>query len=249
MTKASGRSLSAGATKGRSRDPGERPRNSAVSIEAGFVPSTEPEPDYVEEIDEEEEIIEADNGREDSEEDDGEERPAASGERSERGGDRGDREGGRGKRRRRGGRGRNRDRDGGPRPTGADTGVAAPAPLPVEGQIMASADDSEFEPAQPGAPLDENGQPRRKRRRRRGRRGGRDRADRPQGENGTHAAEPVDRFGAVPDEIDTTPTDARHAPGAPSTPVWSLKDDIPDTTPTDDKPSKKGWWQKAFGGE
>jgi hypothetical protein len=33
-------------------------------------------------------------------------------------------------------------------------------------------------------------------------------------------------------------------------PVWSLKDDIPDTTPTDDsKPSKKGWWQKAFGGE
>ena len=233
----------------KSRDPGERPRNSAVSIEAGFVPSTEPEPDYVEEVDEEEEIIEADNSREDSEEDDGEERPAASGERSERGGDRGDREGGRGKRRRRGGRGRNRDRDGGPRPTGADTGVAAPAPLPVEGQIMASADDSEFEPAQPGAPLDENGQPRRKRRRRRGRRGGRDRADRPQGENGTHAAEPVDRFGAVPDEIDTTPTDARHAPGAPSTPVWSLKDDIPDTTPTDDKPSKKGWWQKAFGGE
>ncbi len=229
----------------KSRDPGERPRNSAVSIEAGFVPSTEPEPDYVEEVDEEEEIIEADNAREDSEEDDGEERPAASGER----GDRGDREGGRGKRRRRGGRGRNRDREGGPRPTGADTGIASAAPVEAQAAIAAS-DDSEFEPAQPGAPLDENGQPRRKRRRRRGRRGGRDRADRPLDENGApQAAEPVDRFGAVPDEIDTTPSDTRHAPGAPSTPVWSLQDDIPDTTPTDDKPAKKGWWQKAFGGE
>ena len=228
----------------KSRDPGERPRNSAVSIEAGFVPSTEPEPDYVEEIDEEEEFIEADNAREESEEDDGEERPAASGER----GDRGERDGGR-KRRRRGGRGRNRDREGGPRPTGADTGVAAAAPVEAQAAI-ASSDDSEFEPAQPGAPLDENGQPRRKRRRRRGRRGGRDRADRPQGENGApQIAEPVDRFGAVPDEIDTTPTDTRHAPGAPSTPVWSLQDDIPDTTPTYDKPVKKGWWQKAFGGE
>jgi ribonuclease E len=227
----------------KSRDPGERPRNSAVSIEAGFVPPTEPEPDYVEEVDEEEEFIEADNARDEPEEDDGEERPAASGER----GDRGERDGGR-TRRRRGGRGRNRDREGGPRPTGADTGVAAAAPVEAQAAI-ASSDDSEFEPAQPGAPLDENGQPRRKRRRRRGRRGGRDRADRPQGENGAQAAEPVDRFGAVPDEIDTTPTDTRHAPGAPSTPVWSLQDDIPDTTPTDDKPVKKGWWQKAFGGE
>ncbi|MBA2588643.1 MAG: Rne/Rng family ribonuclease, partial [Alphaproteobacteria bacterium] len=137
----------------KSRDPGERPRNSAVSIEAGFVPSAEPEPDYVEEVDEEEEMPEAvEGGRDDAEEDEGEERPAASqGER----GDRGDREGGRGKRRRRGGRGRNRDRDGprdGQRPTGADTGIAAAAP--AEGQAVASADDSEFEPAQPGAPLD-----------------------------------------------------------------------------------------------
>ena len=231
----------------KSRDPGERPRNSAVSIEAGFVPSNEPEPDYVEEVDEEEELPQAEGGRDDvSEEEDGEDRPAASqGERGDRGG-----EGGRGKRRRRGGRGRNRDRDAprdGQRPTGADTGVAAPAP--VEGQAMASADDSEFEPAQPGAPLDENGQPRRKRRRRRGRRGGRDR-DRPEGASSSQeAAPPVDRFGAAPDEIDTTPTDARHAPGAPSAPVWSLKDDIPDTTPSYDKPTKKGWWQKAFGGE
>jgi hypothetical protein len=60
-----------------------------------------------------------------------------------------------------------------------------------------------------------------------------------------------DRFGAVPDEIDTTPTDAKHAPGTPSAPVWSLNDDIPDTTPSDEpnKPAKKGWWQRTFSGE
>ena len=65
------------------------------------------------------------------------------------------------------------------------------------------------------------------------------------------AAEQADRFGAAPDEIDTTPTNDKHVPGAPSAPVWSLKDDIPDTTPQEDdsKPKKKGWWQKAFGGE
>jgi hypothetical protein len=61
----------------------------------------------------------------------------------------------------------------------------------------------------------------------------------------------ADRFGAVPDEIDTTPTDDKHAPGAPSAPVWSLKDDIPDTTPPEEapKPVKKGWWQRTFSGE
>jgi ribonuclease E len=232
----------------KSRDPGDRPRNSAVSIEAGFVPSTEAEPDYVEEVDEEEEIIEADSSREDASEDDGEERAAPSqGERSDRGGERGDRDGGR-KRRRRGGRGRSRD---GQRPTGSDTGVAAVAEAPVEGQEPSASDDSEFEPAQPGAPLGENGEaPRKRRRRRRGRRGGRDR-DRPAGEEAGQSAAPVDRFGAVPDEIDTTPSEARHAPGAPSAPVWSLKDDIPDTTPSEDpkKSDKKGWWQRTFSGE
>jgi len=86
----------------------------------------------------------------------------------------------------------------------------------------------------------------------------------------TGFANEADRFGAVPDEIDTTPTEGRHAPGSPSTPVWSLKDDIPDTTPSDSparapalshsdeidttpqddgKPKRKGWWQKTFGGE
>jgi len=71
----------------------------------------------------------------------------------------------------------------------------------------------------------------------------------------TGFANEADRFGAVPDEIDTTPTEGRHAPGSPSTPVWSLKDDIPDTTPSDeidttpqDAPKKKGWWQRTFSG-
>ncbi|MEY4706837.1 MAG: hypothetical protein RJB58_560 [Pseudomonadota bacterium] len=213
------------------RDPSERPRNSAVSIEAGFVPSSEPEPEYEEEV-EEEELVEADGGQPDSRDEDEEERPASSqGERSERG----DRENGR-RKRRRGGRGRSRDRDG-QRPSGADTGVAA---APVEHQEEA---------ALPGALLGENGEPRRKRRRRRGRRGGRDREDRPAGaDNQGGFAKEVDRFGSVPDEIDTTPSDT--APGAPSMPVWSLKDDIPDTTPSEEpKSSKKGWWQKAFGGE
>jgi len=67
----------------------------------------------------------------------------------------------------------------------------------------------------------------------------------------------ADRFGALPDEIDTTPTDVKHTPGAPSAPVWSLQDDVPDTTPQDepsmksddDKPKKKGWWQRTFSSE
>ena len=221
------------------RDPSERPRNSAVSIEAGFVPSSEPEPDYEEESEEEEDVLETDAGQQDAR-DDEEERPA----QSERG-ERGDRDGGR-RKRRRGGRGRNRDRDG-QRPSGADTGAAVAAPVEgaqIEGAQASASEDGEFEPAAPGV----NGELPRKRRRRRGRRGGRDRADRPAGDGQGGFVREADRFGTAPDEIDTTPTDA--APGAPSMPVWSLKDDIPDTTPTDDaKPSKKGWWQKTFGGE
>jgi ribonuclease E len=221
----------------KTREPGDRPRNnSAVSIEAGFVPSSEPEPDYEEEV-EEEEIEEISKTRDEDEEVGEERAPRAEGERA--GGDR--------KRRRRGGRGRSRDRDG-PRPAGADTGVAAAAP--VEGaEGVSPADDSEFEPAEPGAPVGENGEPRRKRRRRRGRRGGRDREGTGPETHQTGFATEVDRFGTVPDEIDTTPNDTHHAPGLPSTPVWSLKDDEIDTTPKDDAPKKKGWWSKAFGGE
>ncbi len=233
----------------KSRDPGERPRNSAVSIEAGFVPSSEPEPDYEEEV-EEEEFVESDEQPEAEEAEESAPRSEAPA---------GDREGGR-KRRRRGGRGRSRDREG-PRPVGADTGgVAAEAPA---AEADTTAEDGEFEPeteatADGQAPVGENGEPRRKRRRRRGRRGGRERGDRPEPEGIEHHqtgfATEVDRFGAVPDEIDTTPTDAPSAPGAPgapSAPVWSLKDDEVDTTPSDDmpKPAKKGWWQRTFSGE
>jgi ribonuclease E len=232
----------------KSREPGERPRsNSAVSIEAGFVAYDEPEPDYVEEV-EDEEVFEAEDAPlQAAESEDTEERaPRSEGERSGGGGER--------KRRRRGGRGRNRDREG-PRPVGADTGVPAVAAETEPSEDGDDGDDTELAPALAGEqPLGENGEPRRKRRRRRGRRGGRDRADRPESE-GTEPQQPgfaveADRFGAAPDEIDTTPTIGRnHAPGAPSAPVWSLKDDELDTTPKDDAPKKKGWWSKAFGGE
>src|SRR6185437_15313393 len=43
----------------RSKDPGERPRSSSVGIEAGFVPSDEPEDDVLPQDDEEEEEIAA----------------------------------------------------------------------------------------------------------------------------------------------------------------------------------------------
>jgi ribonuclease E len=234
----------------RTRDPGERPRTSAISIEAGFVPSSEPEPDYVEEVEEEEEFV--DTG--DAAEDESEERaPREGGERTE-----GDREGRRG-RRRRGGRGRGRERgaDRGPRPDGQPQPQAAQADgaLPEGVDSDDAVDGDEDSGPQNGQPqLGENGEPRRKRRRRRGRRGGRDRAERPQGEGVEHHqtgfANESDRFGAVPDEIDTTPTDAPGSTaGVPSAPVWSLKDDDVDTTPKDDAPKKKGWWQKTFGGE
>lgn len=263
----------------KTRDPGERPRQSAVSIEAGFVPSDEPEPDYEEPVEEEE--IEA----EDAEESAAEGEDVGESETSHRseGGQREDR-GGR-RRRRRGGRGRGRDR--GERTEGqADAGISAASQAaqtaeagPAEAEEGQSDDQADHQDEHGAPQPGENGEARRKRRRRRGRRGGRDRADQlpgdsaPQAEGMEHhqtgfVAE-ADRFGAIPDEIDTTPSDTRHTPGAPSAPVWSLKDDIPDTTPfgtsrapflsdndeidttpqDDNKPKKKGWWQKTFGGE
>jgi ribonuclease E len=257
----------------RAKDPGEKPRsNGAVSIEAGFVPSDEPEDDVLAEEEEEIEREEIADQFEQASDGEVEERP-----RSEERGDGGSRsESGNGgnadgrKRRRRGGRGRNRDR--GPRPEGADTGEAAPrleAEAP-QGEVVAEngepqhSDTPRAEGARiDGAPGSEADQQRR-RRRRRGRRGGRDRAPngQPDTQDGQSAATPqnipseADRFGSAPDEIDTTPGNntgsnlGRHAPGAPSAPVWSLNDDIPDTTPTDDnKPVKKGWWSRAFSGE
>ena len=94
---------------------------------------------------------------------------------------------------------------------------------------------------------------RRRRRRRRGRRGGRDREQAQAAEQHQtgfrHRGRPLRR---VPDEIDTTPSDrAGMRPGAPSAPVWSLQDDMPDTTPQDERgqAGKKGWWQRTFSGE
>jgi ribonuclease E len=267
-------------TKG--RDPGERPRPSAVGIEAGFVPSDEPDSEYEEEVEEEEpEAEEAEESAADSEE-------AGESESTERS-EGGQREGRGRRRRRRGGRGRGRDRERGERSeTQGDAGISAASQAAQMGEAgEESQADGQTEQhegqfnGQGGQQLGENGEPRRKRRRRRGRRGGRDRGENlpddsaPQAEGMEHHqtgfATEADRFGAIPDEIDTTPSDARHTPGAPSSPVWSLKDDIPDTTPSagssarapflsdndeidttpqeDTKPKKKGWWQKTFGGE
>jgi ribonuclease E len=243
----------------KSRDPGERPRPHAVSIEAGFVPSDEPEPELEEVIEEEEEIEAedaADEAGEAEENSDGEsfERPEGS-----------PRDGGRRRRRRRGGRGRGRDKDSerGDRPdTQGDAGISESseaAQIAESGQAAAADDNGQQNGEQNGQPVGENGEHRRRRRRRRGRRGGRDRGEHPQAEGMEHHqsgfVSEADRFGAIPDEIDTTPTDDKHAPGAPSAPVWSLQDDIPDTTPAEEEPAKdenlpkkKGWWQRTFSG-
>jgi ribonuclease E len=230
----------------RSRDPGERPRSNAVSIEAGFVPSDEPEDDIPPEEEDEEDIEETSQA--DDADSDGEtvaEASRSDGERQDNDRQDGER-GGRRRRRRRGGRGRPRGRDDG-RAEGAAP-VEAGAAESAEPQDDMQDDAAPSEQATAGAPMGENGEHKRKRRRRRGRRGGRDRdpAAPQTAEAGFVPA--ADRFGSMPDEIDTTPRDDIAAPGAPSAPVWSLKDDIPDTTPKDEpaKPAKKGWWQRTF---
>ena len=251
----------------KTRDPGDRPRPSAVSIEAGFVPSDEPEPEYEEETEDEEETEAAT-----PEGDAGETEEAAEAESFER--PEGSPREGRRRRRRRGGRGRGRDRDRehGERHDGqqapAEAAAAAPAPAAEGNDAAAPVQDNSQQNVpqnvqqngqQGGQGFGENGEGHRRRRRRRGRRGGRDHGVSPEPEGIEHHqtgfANEADRFGAVPDEIDTTPTDDKHAPGAPSAPVWSLQDDIPDTTPKEDEeakgedqPKKKGWWQRTFSG-
>jgi ribonuclease E len=238
----------------KSRDPGDRPRPHAVSIEAGFVPSDEPE--YEDEAEDEEEI-EAETASDETgeaeevSESEGFERPEGS-----------SREGGGRRRRRRGGRGRGRDRERGQR-TETDAGISEAseaAQMAEAGQQAPAAADDQQNGQQNGHSSSEDGEgQRRRRRRRRGRRGGRERGERPEPEGMEHHqtgfVSEADRFGTIPDEIDTTPTDDKHAPGAPSAPVWSLQDDIPDTTPKedepakdDDRPKKKGWWQRTFSG-
>src|SRR6185312_5316398 len=133
----------------RTRDPGERPRSNAVSIEAGFVPSHEPEDDYVEEVDEpeeeEDEISGEESGTESEDRSEGEAefRPA----RPE-----GDEQNGK-RRRRRGGRGRNRDKERGPRPEGAPAPRPPAAEADAQGEPPAAAhfeNDSAPLVAQPG---------------------------------------------------------------------------------------------------
>ncbi len=250
----------------RAKDPGERPRSSSVGIEAGFVPSNEPEDDIL--PDEEEEIEEdsADGAESESEpryEHQGsEQRPHDEPRPHDE-----NRDGGQGrKRRRRGGRGRGRDR--GPRPEGADDHAPQPVIADAGGEAIAAEQQPQHQDGVSADGVQQNGQNpngqhhdgpppegehRRRRRRRRGRRGGRDRAPgQPEHQQDSLTPE-ADRFGSAPDEIDTTPNlnAGRGAPGAPSAPVWSLKDDVPDTTPSDDaaKPAKKGWWQRTFSGE
>jgi ribonuclease E len=231
----------------KSRDPGDRPKSN-TGIEAGFVHSDEPEPDYVEEVDEED-LIE---GPQDDASDSDEEDAPAQGDGEAKSGARTDGDGRR--RRRRGGRGRNR-RDGQPaRGEGQPRGDQPPRDEQVQG-VAEDGEDSdggdEAETAttgEAGTEQQQTGEGGRRRRRRRGRRGGRDR-ERPHDQpNPFPAAEP--RFGE-PDEVDTTPGVAP-ALNAAAAPVWSLSsetDDV-DTTPgpDDGKPQKKGWWQKTFGG-
>ena len=246
----------------KSRDPGERPRSHSVGIEAGFVHSDEPEPDYVEERDEDEEIETSSGAEADSEDDaevsGSEGSPRVDGE----GGHRGDGEG-RGKRRRRGGRGRNRDRnrDGQPRTEGQPRGEGQPRSDQPPRERVEAAEGEDPAPQDAGASGNGGQQPQgqgdgsgRRRRRRRGRRGGRDREDRPHDPNAPQNDQPAvfvaDRFGE-PDEIDTTPSAGRSPASAPPAPAWSVTSDHEiDTTPAEDgsKPAKKGWWQKTFGG-
>ena len=234
----------------RVRDPEDRPRSHAVSIEAGFVPSDEPEDEIIAE-DEEEEIEESEGTVAPESPVQVQDTPLLP------------REGGGRRRRRRGGRGRNRDR--GPRPEGQALDAQHPEEHASAAGENGNGDTREsaagpLDAGQPGNGQSGNGQPGavsgngqhpqqgeggRRRRRRRGRRGGRNQ----DGPNHTPVQSDADRFGA-PEEVDTTPT-AVHAPGAPSTPVWSLQDDIPDTTPKEEEPKaekKKGWWQRTFSG-
>ncbi len=248
------------------RNPEDFPRPAMTAVVEPVMQEEELDIIEEEQLDEEDEAIEAgDTAAVEQEE------PRERSERSEPA----NREGGR-RRRRRGGRNRGgRDRD---RPNGAPReGVPLPEGIPaIEGGEVAetgapesekgdeaAGDGFEHEPEAPGqfAGAPGEGGPPRKRRRRRGRRGGnRDQfAASPPAANGDVSAPAVippaaidDRFGVVTDDIDTTPTDGpRVVPNTSSSPSWSLNDPAEiDTTPKEDdkpaEPAKKGWWQRAF---
>ena len=210
-------------------------RTIAVGIEAGFVPSDEPEPDY--------------RGRESKRKKRTRPKTASRKRRGRRERTqpsrqrrRGERDGRRRRRRRRGGRGRSRDRDRGPerrRPAmHSASSRSGPTPKPVSrkrarcrrsrkaaspsrrNRRSRSARMAKRAPQAPPPPWP----PRRPR-------PGRPAADRRHGAAPDRFRHEADRFGAVPDEIDTTPQRCPACAGCASAPVWSLKDDIPDTTP------------------
>ena len=255
----------------RQRNPADRPRpQQAAGIEAAFVPSDDPEiADEIEDEIEDEDIEAAGEsareftGTEDPDEDRDEARD--DGARGDADGENGERTGRRRWRNRRRGRrgGRHRQNQPGQNQPGEqtvsgadDAGEARAIHQAAEGDAGDASHDassggqsSEDRPSGGQFSGDRpSGGQRRSRRRRAG--------SRP-AEGPRPAAAEVDRFGAVPDEIDTTPTMAAASPGAPAMPAWSLSDDIPDTTPSENdkgaaepaKPARKGWWQRTFSGE
>jgi len=238
------------------RNPEDFPRPAIAEVSEPVMPEEDPAIAEEEELDEEDEIIEAAEASTPE--------PQSPHERNEPA-----REGGR-RRRRRGGRnrgGRERHNDGQREQASPDDGI----PVIEGGEAFSTAQltgATEVDPAQPASHHEArpevgftntqgDGAPRRRRRRRRGRRGGnRDQfaqpPNAPTSEAPLHSTSPQDRFGPVSDEVDTTPSETPGvAPNASSAPSWTLEEpaDI-DTTPGEnDKPAapaKKGWWQRAF---
>jgi ribonuclease E len=238
------------------RNPEDFPRPAMAAVSEPVMPEEELDIAEEEELDEEDEAIEAADTAVVEHE-----IPAERGEPVPREGSR--------RRRRRGGRNRSgRDRqgaaprdalpvqDGVPAIEGGEVFAEAPANEGTEITAHANEQDTHGDAAFAGPPGE--GGPRRRRRRRRGRRGG-NRDQLAPGSAGPHGGAsaaaldaPVtveDRFGPVTDDIDTTPSDGpRVAPNTSSSPSWTLAEPTEiDTTPKDeDKPAKKGWWQRAF---
>ncbi len=212
----------------RQRNPADRPRQpQAVGIEAGFAP----EPETAEEEEPREE--EDQEPRDELENTEGE----ASGEEAKGEGEEGEQRGGRRarwrsrRRGRRGGRRRNQQNQGEQANAEAQDGEADQAGAQATAEQAAVEQASA--PAEQSSPAASEPEPTPRR-----------------------VASDADRFGSIADEIDTTPSDAPAMPGKPSAPVWSLSDDIPDTTPREDdkaaepsKPARKGWWQRRFSSE
>ncbi|MBN9590075.1 MAG: ribonuclease E/G [Alphaproteobacteria bacterium] len=232
----------------RQRNPADRPRQPlAVGIEAGFAPSDEPEiapeeqpeEEEPEEEDEEEEVQEAQPEVEGAEAQARAESEGTTGENGEQRGGRRSRWRSR-RRGRRGGRRRNQPNQ------GEEPGAEAQGQQDQGDQNRTETVGGDIAGSQHGR-RDGGDQPPQESTRT-------ERAPRDRGGRARRAVSETDRFGLIPDEIDTTPSETPSAPGKPSAPVWSLSDDIPDTTPSEDaaeapKPTRKGWWQRTFSGE